>query len=59
MKKKILITVIIAILFALIVISSSFIAIVNYRYIDSSKETLKFYNYLIKYLDFSKIENLK
>ncbi|ERK30220.1 HAMP domain-containing sensor histidine kinase [Clostridium intestinale] len=59
MKKKILITVIIAILFALIVISSSFIAIVNYRYIDSSKETLKFYNDLIKYSDLSKIENLK
>jgi two-component system phosphate regulon sensor histidine kinase PhoR len=59
MKKKILITVIIAILFALIVISSSFIAIVNYRYIDSSKETLKFYNDLIKYSDLSKLENLK
>ena len=59
MKKKILISVIITILFALIVISSSFIAIVNYRYIDNSKETLKFYNNLIKYSDLSKLDNLK
>lgn len=54
MKKKILISVIVTILFALTVITSGFFIITNSEHIKSSKENLKFYNDLIKYTDATK-----
>lgn len=47
MKKKIMLTVVITIVFSLVVVTSSFIAISNYQYIENSKANLKHYNDII------------
>ncbi|SHJ56671.1 two-component system, OmpR family, phosphate regulon sensor histidine kinase PhoR [Clostridium cavendishii DSM 21758] len=59
MKKKIIISVIITIAFSLIVLTSCFIAISNYQYIDSIKSSLAHYNILLEetILDESKDNN--
>lgn len=50
MKNKIMISVIITITFSLIVLTSSFIAISNYQYIENTKSNLKHYNALFEEL---------
>ncbi|QAA33725.1 two-component system histidine kinase PnpS [Clostridium manihotivorum] len=47
MKKKIMFSVIITIIFSLVVVTSSFIAISNYQYLENSKANLKHYNDLL------------
>lgn len=50
MKKKIMISVIITITFSLVLLTSCFIAISNYQYIENSKLNLKQYNILLEEL---------
>ncbi|MBK1813799.1 HAMP domain-containing protein [Clostridium sp. YIM B02505] len=50
MKKKIMFSVIITIIFSLVVVTSSFIAISNYQYLENSKANLKHYNDLLSTL---------
>lgn len=47
MKKKILTSVVITVLFALVIITSSFFALVSLQEVNSTKETLKNYNEII------------
>ncbi|WP_238882512.1 two-component system histidine kinase PnpS [Clostridium sp. YIM B02551] len=58
MRKKILFSIIVTVLFALIVVSTAFITMVNYQYVNNAKETLKIYNELVKYSDLKNIENI-
>ncbi|MBL4930790.1 two-component system histidine kinase PnpS [Clostridium paridis] len=58
MRKKILFSIIVTVLFALIVVSTAFITMVNYQYVNNAKETLKIYNDLVKYSDLKNIENI-
>ena len=44
MKKRIITSVIITVIFALIIVTSSFIALVNISTINDAKETLALYN---------------
>lgn len=57
MKKKIMLSVIITIIFSLVVVTSSFIAISNYQYIENSKRNLKHYNDLLSALILSDVPN--
>ncbi|GIM27895.1 PAS domain-containing sensor histidine kinase [Clostridium polyendosporum] len=57
MKKKIMLSVIITIVFSLVVVTSSFIAISNYQYIENSKRNLKHYNDLLSALILSDVPN--
>ena len=47
MKKRILVSSLITVIFALIVVTSSFIAVLNVKEIDRTKETLSAYNDMI------------
>ena len=49
MKKKILTSTIAVIVFSLIIMTSFYILISNYRYIEHSKKMLKQYNQIITY----------
>ena len=47
MKKRIITSVIITVIFALIIVTSSFIALVNISTINDAKETLALYNSIL------------
>ena len=49
MKKRIITSVVITVVFALIIVTSSFIALVNVNTINDAKEILSIYNLLIVY----------
>ncbi len=54
MKKRIITSVVITVIFALIIVTSSFIALVNINTIDDAKETLSIYNVCFSKGNYSK-----
>ena len=54
MKKRIITSVVITVIFALIIVTSSFIALVNINTIDDAKETLSIYNVCFSKEDYTK-----
>ena len=54
MKKRIITSVVITVIFALIIVTSSFIALVNINTIDDAKETLSIYNVCFSKENYSK-----
>lgn len=58
MKKKIITSVIITVIFALVIITSSFMALYSIQEIENSKSMLKEYNSIISELDIEKTSNL-
>lgn len=53
MKKRIITSVVITVIFALIIVTSSFIALVNINTIDDAKETLSLYNICFSQEDYN------
>lgn len=58
MKNKIITLVMITVLFAVLIVTSSFVILINMQQIKSTKEDLKNINYIISEFEFDNLENL-
>ena len=58
MKNKIITLVMITVLFAVLIVTSSFVILINMQQIESTKEDLKNINYIISEFEFDNLENL-